>query len=131
MVRAITTNVEGTIGFTSFFMRAVRRSKGKVGIPQSVKGESVPERLVRVLNAFSHAFGNDTELYQDDTWKALGTTFEIRDRLTHPKCAFDVELTMDDLGEPLTALGWLNDKGLSAVLLDLDKTADCYGSQRG
>src|ERR1044072_7196831 len=33
MVRAITTNVEGTIGFTSFFMRAVRFIDSEISIP--------------------------------------------------------------------------------------------------
>ena len=128
MIRAITTNVEGTIGFTSFFMRAVRFSGAKVVIPQPPKGESVPDRMIRVLTAFSSAFGNDVTPGRTKAWDSLVLTFDIRDRLTHPRTPRDVTLTLNDLDAPMKALDWLWGPAHEAVLLKPDKIARTVGA---
>jgi hypothetical protein len=128
MVRAITTNVEGTIGFTSFFLRAVRFSGAKFTIPQAPKGESVPDRMVRVLTAFSRAFGNDVTPSRTGAWNSLVLTFEIRDRLTHPRALRDVTLTLNDLDALMKALDWLWGPAHDAVLLNLDKIDKTVGT---
>lgn len=131
MIRAITTNLEGLTGFTSFFMRAVRRrSRGRVRFPQIVKGEPPPERAIKVLAAFSAAFGNDVVPEKNSSWGALCQVFDLRDRLTHPRKAADVLLGVDELSTAMTALGWLVNQASSAVLLDVDKMDDCLGSRR-
>jgi hypothetical protein len=129
MIRAVTTNVEGTIGFTSFFMRAVRFSGGKVSIPQPPKGESVPDRIIRVLTAFSKAFGNDVTPTRSTAWDSLVSTFEIRDRLTHPRALRDIDLTIAELDPPMKALDWLWGPAHEAVLLDPDKIARTFGAR--
>ncbi len=130
MVRAITTNLEGLIGFTSFFMRAVRRSKVKVVCPQPIKDESPPDRAVRVLTAFSSAFGADVLPKRDASWRALRTVFDIRDRLTHPRAAGHVLLKLDHLDATMNALGWFLNQAFPAILLDQEKIADCFGSRK-
>src|SRR3954454_8385237 len=130
MIRAITTNLEGLVGFASFFMRAVRRSRGRVRFPQNVKGESPPERAIKVLAAFSAAFGNDVVPEQNSSWTALRQVFDLRDRLTHPRKAVDVLVGVDELSTAMTALDWLLNQAFPAVLLDVDKMDGCLGSRR-
>jgi hypothetical protein len=130
MIREITSNLEGLIGLTSFFMRAVRRHRGKVRFPQGVKGESPPERAIRVLAAFSTAFGNDVSPERDSSWTALCQVFDLRDRLTHPQRAADVLMGLKELSTAMTALGWLPSQAYPAVLLDTTKMEDCLGSRR-
>jgi hypothetical protein len=129
MVRAVTTNVEGTIGFTSFFMRAVRFSGAKITLPQPAKGESVPDRMIRVLTAFSRAFGNDVTPDRSSAWDSLVRTFEIRDRLTHPRVLRDIDLTIGELEPPMKALDWLWEPAHEAVLLSPDKIAMVVGAR--
>jgi len=126
MIRAMTTNAEGTMGFAAFFMRALRRFKGGVSVPQHAKGASVPERLLDTLSAFSNAFGSGAPLTKDASWAALCATFKIRDRLTHPKSPRHVALTVDDLDEPMKALGWLLEQAYPAAFLDHNKLAGFY-----
>jgi hypothetical protein len=131
MIRAITTNLEGLTGFTSFFMRAVRRrSRGRVRFPQSVKGESPPERAIKVLTAFSAAFGNDVVPEQNSSLAALRQVLDLRDRLTHPQKAVDVLLGVDELSTAMAALEWLLNQAFPAVLLDVDKMDGCLSSRR-
>lgn len=130
MIRAITTNLEGLVGFTSFFMRAVRRSRAKIRFPQGIKGESPADRAIRVLTAFSTAFGNDVSPERDSSWTALCQVFDLRDRLTHPRKAADVLLGVDELSTAMTALGWSVSQAFPAVLLDAAKVEDCLGSRR-
>jgi hypothetical protein len=129
-VRAFTANVEGTIGFASFFMRAVRRRTAKVSLPPKVQGEPVSERLVRVLTAFSRAFGEDHQPTLDADWPAFKSMFEIRDRLTHPRSAADLELDLPHLEIVLQALGWYVSCDLTSLSLNEQKIADCIGSRR-
>lgn len=129
MVRAVTTNVEGSIGFTSFFMRAIRFSGGKVAIPQPAKGESVADRMIRVLTAFSKAFGNDVTPTRSSAWDALVRTFEIRDRLTHPRSLRDIDLTIAELDVTMKALDWVWGPAYDAVLLNPEKVARAFGAQ--
>ena len=126
-VRSVTVSAEATLGLTSFFLRAVRRSSAKVSVPQPAKGESVPKRLIRTLAAFSHAFGAGQEPERGGGWYALCATFELRDRLTHPKNALDVNLNLEHLEAPMDAVRWLLGPANVATSLDLDKIADCVG----
>ncbi|HEX3527155.1 MAG TPA: hypothetical protein VH988_08820 [Thermoanaerobaculia bacterium] len=130
VARAITTNVEGTIGFTSFFMRAVRRSKAKISIPQRNRGESVPERLINVLTAFSEAFGGSHQIGHDDRLAMFASAFDIRDRLTHPRGAADLDLGLNDLDTFFQALGWFHEQAMPAIVLNEQKIGECFGSRR-
>jgi hypothetical protein len=129
MVRAVTTNVEGTIGFTSFFMRAVRFSGGKIAIPQPAQGELVPDRIIRVLTAFSKALGNDVTPTKSSAWDSLVRTFEIRDRVTHPRSLRDIDLTTAELDTLMKALDWLWGPAYEAILLNPEKIAKTVGAR--
>jgi hypothetical protein len=129
-VRTLSTNAEGTIGFTSFFMKAVRRSGGKVAVPQPQKGEGVPARLIRTLEGFSSAFGNDIVPARNGGWPFFCDMFSLRDRLTHPRRANDVDLRVRHLEVVIAALDWYLKEVQPAIFLNQEKIADSFGAQR-
>jgi hypothetical protein len=110
-------------------MNAVRRRGGKAASPQHPKGDGVPERLIRTLETFSRTFGDDVVPAKHLGWSYFCELFAIRDRLTHPLRANDVDFRIKHLEIATAALGWYLEDAQPATLLDRDKIADCLGAR--
>ncbi len=129
-LRTIAGIAEGVNGFATFFMRAVRTTGGAVKIPQPIRGETVPVRLIHTLSAFSQNFGDGRLPEMDVGWTSLVRTFELRDRLVHPTTPADVTLDSSSVETSLAALTWLSDVGLKLLDLNEEKIESSYGARR-
>lgn len=129
-VLTISSNVEGTIAFSEFFMRAVRSASGRIACPTHERGEGPPQRIIRVLTAFSVAFGEAKEPKPDAEWVALTKVFGARDRLIHPRRPEDLLAGTDLLGTALSGLSWLLTEASPALTMDPQKVAWVLGSRK-
>jgi hypothetical protein len=102
-VRTFVSEVEGTLFLARLFITS-SAERGELSLSaedrESLEGDfEIDEQFVRVLNLWSREFGSQKQVKASGPrWQAFRSAPKIRHRLTHPKAARDLKVSLDEVG---------------------------------
>ncbi|MFY9826241.1 MAG: hypothetical protein WAM82_33055 [Thermoanaerobaculia bacterium] len=122
-VRTLFSVAEGMESAACFFLKAAAE-RGEVtlplGSPETDSG-SLPDRLIATFNLYSELFGTGYRLPQSGKqWEGFLVAHVARNRLTHPKTAEDLGVSIQEYIQCLEGNRWLT-YVYDSLRLDTDK----------
>ena len=114
LLRTVLAEAEGLIAITSFFVSAsAERGESAVsnlGLGNLAGRGDLDQMLVDVVNFWSSELGyQEQKKTGGGRWEKFRQTLKCRDRLTYPRSAKDLRVSLDEMDFVLRAQDWLRD----------------------